>query len=169
MNETTRQRKGDWHEERRLQAWTLKQKGWKQKDIAEALGVSQGAVSQWIKAGREGGEKALYGRKASGRPRELTKAQRAELPRLLEKGAESHGFRGGVWTRGRVREVIWRHFGVTYDPSHVGRILKELGWTLQKPVKRASQRQEAVINAWPVAEWPALKKSPGRGADDRVH
>jgi transposase len=135
----------DWREGRRLRAWELKQEGWKQRDIARALGVTPGAVSQWVKRAEEGGVEALRRGKAPGGPSRLTAEQRAQIPELLKRGAESFGFRGDIWTRGRVAEVIRRELGVSYHPSHVGRILRACGWSLQKPIRRATQRDTGVI------------------------
>ena len=149
-----------WKEERRKRAWALYQAGWLQKDIAEALGVSKGAVSQWIKRGVEGGEAALKERAKPGAPRRLSTEERQRIPDLLERGAESFGFRGDLWTCSRVAEVIRRECGVTYHPAHVSRILKELDWTPQKPIRRAKQRREAEIQRWKEERWPELKKRP---------
>lgn len=147
-----------WKEERRKRAWALYQVGWKQKDIAEALGVTQGAVSQWIKAGQEGGVAALRDRPKPGAPRRLSTEERQRIPSLLERGAESFGFRGDLWTCPRIAKVIEREFGVRYHPAHVSRILKELNWTPQKPIRRAKQRREAEIQHWREERWPELKK-----------
>ena len=152
----------DWREGRRLRAWELSQLGWKQKDIAVALGVTKGAVSQWLKRAREEGPEGLRRRKASGGLPRLSQEQRGELPRLLERGPEAYGFRGAVWTEGRIAEVIRRIFGVSYHPSHVGRILRACGWSLQKPVRRASQRNEEAIRTWVEKRWPVLKKRQKR-------
>lgn len=150
----------DWKEGRRLRAWELAEQGWKQCAIAKALGVSEGAVSQWLKQAREAGVAALYSRPVPGAAKRLTDEERAQLATLLVKGAEHFGFRGDVWTRQRVAKVIEREFGVAYSPRHVGRILEEVGWTRQKPVQRASQRDEERIEQWQEADWPALKKKP---------
>jgi transposase len=147
-----------WKEERRKRAWALYQTGWKQKDIAEALGVTQGAVSQWVKRGRAGGEAGLTEQPKSGAPVRLSAADRQKLPGLLERGAESFGFRGELWTCARVGKLIEREFGVRYHPAHVSRILKDLGWTPQKPIRRAKQRKEAEIQHWKDVRWPELKK-----------
>jgi transposase len=149
-----------WKEERRKRAWVLYQAGWKQKDIAEALGVTRGAVSQWIKMGQEGGEEALEDRPKPGAPRRLSTEERQRIPDLLELGAESFGFRGDVWTCSRIAKVIKREFGVKYHPAHVSRILKELDWTPQKPRRRAKQRREADIQRWKEERWIQLKKKP---------
>ena len=88
----------DWREARRLRAWELKQKGWKAIRIAEALGVTRGAVSQWFKQAEAQGKEALYGRKHPGPKPRLSQAQLDQLPVLLSRGAEAYGFRGEVWT-----------------------------------------------------------------------
>ena len=149
----------DWREGRRLRAFELKQQGWSQQRIAEALGVSKGAVSQWMKRARDGGGvEALKRRPAPGARPRLSKQQRRKLPELLERGAEAHGFRGEVWTCARVAEVIRREFGVLYHPAHVSRLVRKLGLSLQKPVRRANQRDEEAIERWKEQRWPQLKK-----------
>lgn len=150
----------NWREGRRFRAWELHQKGGKQKDIAEALGVSKGSVSQWIKRAKEGGIEALRHRKSPGAPPQLALEQRAQLPQLLGQGAQSFGFQGDLWTLPRVTEVVRREFGISYDPSQVGRILKQCGLSLQKPLRRATQRDEAAIQRWKEKRWPQLKKRP---------
>jgi transposase len=155
-------RKADWREERRKRAWQLKEQGWQQKDIAMALGVSEGAVSQWLKRGREQGVEALDAHPPKGVTPRLTAEQKAQVPELLAKGAEAYGFRGDVWTASRVAQVIARTFGVRYHRDHVGRLMREAGWSRQKPVERASQRNEEAIKKWSQERWPALKKKPSR-------
>ena len=155
-------KKADWREERRKRAWELKQQGWKQKDIAWALAVSEGAVSQWLKRGREGGVQALKAHPPKGMTPRLTAEQKAQIPGLLAKGAQAYGFRGDVWTASRVAQVIERTFGVQYHRDHVGKLLREGGWSRQKPVERASQRDEEAIKGWVQERWPAIKKKPSR-------
>lgn len=154
----------NWREGRRLRAWELSQKGWPQHRIAEALGVTKGAVSQWLKRAKTQGPHALRHRKPPGRRSKLTHQQRLQLLELLAQGAQAFGFRGEVWTQPRVAQVIRRHFGVQYHPSQVGRILKGYRWSRQQPVQRAAQRDEAAIWRWKAERWPALKKRPGRKA-----
>jgi transposase len=79
----------NWKEARRDQAWQLQQPGWPQRQIATALGVSAGAVSQWLKRAREGGADALRHRPPPGAPRRLTTDQLAQLPAVLARGAEA--------------------------------------------------------------------------------
>lgn len=151
-------RKADWREARRRRAWELKQQGWRQKDIAQALGVSEGAVSQWIKRAEQGGEAGLASHPPAGPKPRLTEAQRQQIPGLLAQGAEAFGFRGDVWTSGRVREVIARQFGVHYHRDHVRKLLREMGLSYQQPIERATQRDEAQIAAWAQTRWPGIKK-----------
>jgi len=150
----------DWKEARRFRALELKQAGWTQQEIAEVLGVTKGAVSQWMTAVADDGMEALYARPHPGGPVKLPFAQRQLIPELLSHGAEAYGFRGEVWTCARVAEVIKWEFGVAYHPAHVSRILKDLKWTPQKPIERASQRNETLIEQWRTDVWPELKKRP---------
>lgn len=148
----------DWREGRRLRAFELKKEGWSQQEIADALGVSKGAVSQWMRRAREGGVQALKRKPAPGAVPRLSDQQRVKIPELLEMGAEAHGFRGDVWTCARVAEVIRREFGVSYHPAHVSRLLGALRQSLQKPQRRANQRNEEAIEHWKEKRWPSLKK-----------
>ena len=148
----------DWREGRRLRAWELTQAGWKQRTIAAALGVTEGAVSPWLARARAGGVAALRHRPPPGVPPKLPRDQLAQLPALLARGAEAFGFRGDLWTCPRIAAVIETHFGVRYTAAHVSRLLRRLGWTPQRPVARATQRDEAAITRWYDERWPALKK-----------
>lgn len=142
-----------------MRAYALAQAGWSQTAIAEALGVTQAAVSIWLTKATAGPE-ALRARKSPGRPRTLTVAQRDTLVTLLAQGAEAHGFDGDVWTSARVTTLITRQFGVTLCDRQVRRLLHQLDWSRQTPIRRADQRDEAAIQRWARERWPALKKSP---------
>jgi transposase len=152
----------DWREYRRLQALHLKQRGWYQCDIAEALGVSGESVSRWLARVGSGGAEALLARPIPGRPPELTGEQKRRIPEFLWHGPEAYGFRGRVWTCARVGRVIEEEFGVRYHKSHVSRLLKELRWTPQTPVRRALQRDEEAIRGWREAVWPELLRQARR-------
>jgi transposase len=102
---------------------------------------------------------------APGAAPRLSLEQRAQLLELLSQGAEALGFQGEVWTQPRVATLIRDRFGVSYDPSQVGRILKASGWSRQKPVQRATQRDEKVIRQWREERWPQIKKGDRGGAD----
>jgi transposase len=147
----------DWREWRRLRAWYLFRHGWTERAIAEALGASKGAVSQWLTSARQGGRQALRSR-PHGTHAKLTEEQKRRIPDFLWHGPEAYGFRGEVWTCPRIVDVLAREFGVTYHRDHVSRILKKLGWTPQIPITRAIQRDEAAIAHWRTAVWPQLRR-----------
>jgi transposase len=149
---------GDWKEWRRKRAVQLKDEGWTQCAIARALGVSEGAVSDWLATARAHGREALAARPRLGRPARLREAQLALLPDFLWHGAEAYGFRGDVWICVRVAQVIEEEFGVRYHPGQVSRILQQIGWTPQVPITRAIQRDEQAIQRWRDEVWPELKR-----------
>jgi transposase len=140
----------------------LKRRGWPQRDIAEALDVSEVSVSRWLADARDGGPEALRARPASGPSPRLSPAQRRSIPGLLWHGPEAYGFRGQVWTCGRVARVIEAEFGVRYHKDHVGRILKALHWTPRQPIKRAIQRDEEAIRRWRAEVWPERRRRARR-------
>lgn len=152
----------DWREARRLRAWELKRQGWQQRMIAAALGVTPGAVSQWLKRAATGGAEALRNRRRPGAKPKLAPEQLARIPEVLARGAEAYGFAGEVWTTARVAAVIERELGVRYHPAHVSRLLRAAGWSAQKPIRRATQRDEAAIADWYAERWPALKRGPSK-------
>jgi transposase len=158
MEKTLSSQASDRREGRRLRAFELNERGWKQTQIADALGVTEGAVSQWMKRAREEGVEGLRHKPPPGAPSRLSEDQRAKLPELLARGAEAHGFRGEVWTCERVAIVIRKEFGVSYHPAHVSRLVRKLGLSLQKPMRRANQRDEEAIEHWKEKKWPSLKK-----------
>ncbi len=143
-----------------MRAWQLHEHGWKQKDIATALGVSEGAVSQWFKKAKAKGREALRHQPAPGATPKLSPEQRAHLPALLGKGAEAFGFRGQVWTTEWVAQMIKHQFGVSYHPAHCSRLLRNLKYSQQKPIQKATQRDEAAIQSWKDEHWDELKKRP---------
>ena len=115
----------DAREFRRLRAVELYEQGWRPARIAEALDVSRGAVSQWLKIYREEGVDALR-KKGAKKPSRLTPEQQDELAAMLSGAPEDFGLAGLVWTRARVAELIEREFGISYHVGHVGKILKRL-------------------------------------------
>jgi transposase len=147
---------------RRMRAWQLVQLGWKQRHVATALGVTEGAVSQWVAKARDEGPAALLARPRPGHPAKLDPDQIRLIPDFLGHGAEAYGFRGEVWTCGRVAKVIKEELGVSYHKGHVSRLLKQLHWTPQMPIVRAIQRDEEEIEHWRVKVWPRLKAEAHR-------
>jgi transposase len=145
-----------------MRALDLARGGWKQREIAVALGVTEGAISRWLAAARRGGPEALLSHPAPGPAPKLTTEQLRLIPDFLWHGPEAYGFRGEVWTCDRVVEVIAEEFAVSYSKSQVSRLLKRLGWTPQVPITRALQRDEEAIERWRVESWPALKEEARR-------
>lgn len=153
------------HSERetlRYRAYELHQRGWKQTAIAEALGVTQPAVSKWLKVAKEHGKDALSTRPHPGRTPQLTAEQLTELGRLLAQGAPAHGFVGDVWTGPRVADVIARHFQVSMSERHARRIIHQLGWSQQTPARKAKQRDDDAVAQWLHERWPQLKREARR-------
>jgi transposase len=117
---------------------------------------------RWRDARKRYGEEGLKGKPAPGRPAKLGDRQKKRLIALLLKGAMANGYRTELWTTARVAELIERAFGVSYHRDHIGRLMASLGWSYQKPEKRALQRNEAAIEEWKRKEWPRIKKTlPG--------
>lgn len=145
-----------------MRSLALKREGWPQRTIAEALGVSELAISQWLAAARRGGSDALRSHPAPGPACRLTPDQQRLIPEFLWHGAEAYGFRGEVWTCVRVALVIREELGVRYHKGHVGKLLKQLGWTPQMPIRRAVQRDERAIARWRAEVWPELLRRARR-------
>src|SRR4029450_6827824 len=101
---------------------------------------------------------------AVGRPPKFPSATQRQLPRLLLRGATAWGFDTDLWTTGRIATVTRRAFGVRLHRAHVGRLLTTLGWSCQKPERRAVERDDAAIARWKRYRWVAVKK---RGAPER--
>jgi len=129
--------------------------------IARRLGVSRQSVMRWYRAWRAGGREALRAAGRAGRKPRLAPEQLARVDTALREGPRAHGFRTGLWTLPRVALVIKRVTGVQYHPGHVWRLLGALDWTLQRPAKRAKERNETAIRHWVTTRWPAVKKTLG--------
>jgi transposase len=153
-------------EYRRMQAAELFAQGVIPAEVARRVGVGHQTVSQWRIVWRQGGREAL---RAAGRAGRLPKLSRDHLGRIeaaLAKGPEANNYATELWTLARVAEVIERVSGVSYHPHHVWRILREqLGWTWQRPARRAKERNEEAIHQWVKQRWPVVKK--GHGASTR--
>ena len=129
-------------------------------EIARRMGCHASSVLRWRDAFQNGGKDALAAKPASGRPPRLTAKQTARLVRLLTRGAMAHGYRTELWTTKRIAALIERHLGVHYHHNHVGKLLHRLGWSHQKPERRAIERNDAAIAAWKRDVWPRVKKTP---------
>jgi len=106
--------------------------------------------------GARRGREALLRRKAPGAVSKLSQEQLRQLAELLAGGAEGHGFHGEAWTQPRIAQVIQQKLGVKYHVHHIARLLKKIKWSRQKPVRRATQRDEAAIRHWQLVEWPKI-------------
>jgi len=150
-------------ERRRKQAAKLFRKGKSQADVARELEVSRQSVSRWYAEWSHGGAAALKGAGRAGRLPELDAAQLRRVERELERGPLAHGYPTELWTLKRVAEVIEETTGVTYHPGHVWRLLRKMGWSRQRPARRAIERDDEAIEAWVRDDWPRVKKTPGGG------
>jgi transposase len=146
-------------ERRRRRGARLLMAGVAQAEVARRMGVSRQSVSRWEKAREQGGIEALRGSQHFGRPRRLSEAQCAELARELKAGALAAGFTTELWTLPRVAALIERRFAVRLAQSSVWRLLRELGWSVQRPTGQARERNEQAIRTWKARRWPQLKKS----------
>lgn len=147
-------------ERRRRRGVALLNAGASITEVAGRLGCSHSSVILWRDAVRRRGPNALRAKPAPGRPPKLTAQQRGELPHLLLRGAAAWGFETELWTTRRIATVIRRAFGVRLHRAHVGRVLRALEWSCQKPERRALERDEAAIARWKRYRWTAVKKTP---------
>ncbi len=131
-----------------MEAARLLRQGLSQSQVARAVGVHRQSVSRWTRELAQSGVRGLRKAKHSGRPPKLSAAQLGDLERALKRGPEAFGFVSGLWTAGRVRELIEYRTGVRYHEAHVWRILRKLNWTCQRPRGRALERDEAAIRGW---------------------
>ncbi|MBB5156824.1 winged helix-turn-helix domain-containing protein [Saccharopolyspora phatthalungensis] len=148
--------------ERRMRAAEMFRRGKRQVDVASALGVSAQTASRWYQMWQDGGRAALEGAGRAGRMPKLSDEQLAEVETELIKGPRAHGFATEMWTLARVSEVIERVTGVRYSQTQTWTILRErLGWSRQRPARRATERDDAAIEEWIKTDWPRIKKAPG--------
>lgn len=144
-------------EKRRRRALGLLAQGLRPVDVAAKIGCSLSSVYMWRERAQKGGEAGVKAKPVPGRPPKLTPRQTQRLTRLLLKGAVRGGYATDLWTQRRVAVVIQREFGVRYHPHHVWRVLTSLGWSCQKPEKRARERDEVAIAHWKRYQWPYIK------------
>ena len=145
-----------------MRAAALLDQGWSQAEVAEKLGVSSTAVWKWVQMLDRNGRAGLKAKPHSGRTPKLTDRQLERLDRLLSRGPTKLGYKTELWTLGRVAAVIQKHFGVQYDDSGVWHVMKRMGWSCQKPERRARDRDEDAVVQWRRKDWPGIKKSASR-------
>ena len=148
-------------ERRRRRAIALLEEGREPVEVARLVGVDRRSVRRWNAAYRRRGTEGLAARPAPGRPSKLSARQRKQLEVMLMRGAAARGFESDLWTCARVAQAIRRRFGVNYHVDHIGRLLRALGWTPQRPSRRALERDEQAIQRWVKQAWPRIKKKPG--------
>ncbi len=155
------QRHRDQLQQRRLRAAELFASGVHQAEVARQLGVSRQAVSTWHGRWTAGGSAALASRGPTGPSPRLDDAALAVIEQALKRGAVANGFVGEVWTCERIALVIERLTGVGHHPAHVWAILSyRLGWSVQRPRRVATERDQAAIERWVAADWPRIKQTP---------
>jgi transposase len=148
----------DAQEQLRLRAAGLFARQVPQAQIARELGTSPKNVSRWYRRWQQGGEDALRSRGATGPSPRVSAEQLAEVERVLLAGARASGFGADLWTLPRVAQVIERLTGVAHHPGHVWRLLRQLGWSVQRPARRAIERDGEAVAQWVKQEWPRIKK-----------
>jgi len=127
--------------------------------IAHELQVSRQSVSRWYEQWKRGGSGALRGAGRAGRKPKLERQQLRRVEDALRMGAKAHGFDTDLWTLPRVAVVVERLTGVHYHPGHVWKILGSIDWTLQRPAKRAKERNPEKVKQWVGQRWPEVKKT----------
>jgi transposase len=147
-------------EERRMEAARLLQKGYSQSEVARRVGAHRQSVSQWAQQLQQGGRRALKKAGRAGRKPRLGPEALRRIERCLRRGAQALGYETSLWTASRVAYLIEHECGVKYDPSQAWRILRQLGWSCQRPTGRALERDEEKIRQWKQKRWPELKKRP---------
>jgi transposase len=147
-------------EQRRFEALRLLGQGLNQSEVARRVKVVRQSVARWAAQKRAGGKRALRRAGRAGRKPRLNAAQKARLERRLKQGPQRRGYRTPLWTAKRVAQLIREEFGVDYHPGHVWKLLVSLGWSCQRPVGRALERDEPAIGHWKKVTWPDIKKKP---------
>ena len=149
----------DGMEARRRKGMGLLARGVSQAEVARQCGVSRVSALRWEQQ-RKAAKATAWKRRPLGRRPKLTPAHKQTLERALEQGAQAHGFLNDLWTLPRVAKVIRSQFGVSYHPGHVSKVLWAMGFSCQRPTRRAIERDEEKIRHWKRYEWPAIKKKP---------
>lgn len=150
---------------KRLRAGRMLAAGKRPAEIAQAVGVARQTVYTWKALFDEGGIDALRAVPSRGRPAKLDEDQLAGLRRALVQSPTEHGFGTELWTLRRVGALVERLYGVKYGQTQIWRILGALGFSPQKPERRAIERNEDAVRHWRQHTWPRLKKKPSAKAD----
>ncbi len=144
-------------EKRRRRGMRMLARGVVQAEVARSCAVSRQTVSRWAEMVAQ--DRQAWRRRPLGRPGAMSPAERAKLSKMLIAGAVANGFATELWTLARIAKLIKREFGHAFSTVHIWRIVRELGFSSQRPTGRAVERDEAAILAWKSKRWPALKKT----------
>ena len=147
-------------EKRRLQAARLLKKGVHEAEVARRVGVHRQSVNRWARQLEEQGTRGLKKAGRAGRKPRLTTSDLGKIEEGLKRGPEALGYESSLWTAWRVADLIERESGVRYTDGHVWWLLRQLGWSCQRPAGRALERDEDKIRRWKKERWPELKKKP---------
>ncbi len=148
-------------ERRRMNAAKLFEQGRTKAEVARRFGVSNESAGRWHKAWKTGGSKSLKHSGQVGRKARLQPLDRVKLAAELQRGPEKTlGYVTALWTLPRIVTLIGQQFGHRYSTSQTSRLLRQLGWSCQKPARRALERDEQKIRDWKQRRWPAIKKKP---------
>lgn len=146
-------------ERRRLKAIPLLEKGLSQGEIARRLGVHRQSVSRWARQFEDEGRRGLKRAGRAGRKPLLTVDDVKRIEAGLKRGPEALGYSTSLWTAARVTDLIEQECGVQFTIRHVWWLLRQMGWSCQRPASRALERNEAAIRRWKLKRWPILKKT----------
>jgi transposase len=144
---------------RRIHAVLLNHQRHTSGQIAELIGAPRSKVSLWLGQYENHGWEALLEGHRSGRPKELTSAQLSQLDGVIDSGPIAYGFSSGVWTSPMIARVIEQEFGVQYHPGHVRKVLKVLGFSVQRPRRQLAKADPAEQDRWQRYTYPRLKKN----------
>jgi transposase len=147
-------------QERRTHAIQLLKQGYSPVEAARKIGVDRRSVRRWNASFRKLGSQGLKAKFASGRPLKLDDAKRKTLTNILIGGAIKAGYQTDLWTCPRVAHLIQKKFRIRYHSDHISRILHTMGFSSQKPERRARERDEKAIRHWVRYAWPQIKKKP---------
>jgi transposase len=146
-------------ERRRMQAAKLLEDGFTEAEVARKVGVHRQSVNRWAKQLNNGGRSALRRAARTGRPPQMSAEDLCRIEQGLKRGPEVLGYGTSLWTAWRVVDLIERECGVRYSTVHAWRVLRSLGWTPQRPARRALEQDEEKIRRWKSKRWPELKKT----------
>ena len=156
-------------EERRLEGGRFLKAGkLSQAEIARQLGVSRATVSVWAKTIEAKGIRGLRKRKAAGSQSKLNPSQKQKLRYMLDRGALANGFPTDRWTLERVQQLIQQKFEIVYHPNYLNRLLRNLGFSPQKPLPQAIEQDKVLVKAWLQRDWPRIKKVVAARRRDRL-